>query len=531
MTVQQVPEAASDAAAIAIGSRGTRIAQAAIAALVVLALALLLHEFFAAMVNTWIESSSFGHGFLIYPACAYLAWRNRHRALGVPLSPDFRGLLAIGAIALAWLAAYVSETFVVQEVAVVALVQAAIVTVLGLRVARAFMFPLGYMYLAVPIGDFIIPELRSITAWFAVGLLKLASIPVFSDGYIIQVPNGNWLVADACSGIRYLISSVAVGTLFAAIVYTSWWRRAVFLALSVLIPIVANGIRAFGIIAIGYYSSNELATGVDHIIYGWIFFTFVTFIVLGVGNTFRDAQEMPRADHLAVLPIDRPSMIKQGLLAAMLVLAPVAAVKLYGLHVQSANLGSAAPLEAPPVELPYRSIAAGDPLAPRFANPDAVLNAAYARGDKVIQLHVGYYVRNRSGAEAVSPGHRFEPFAGWVAGPDHEITALIDGTPITVRSEQIQSRTSGRLVWYWYWVDGQFTANPYYAKLLEVRAKLLGGQQAAAIISLGTDFSDAGAVPEPALRQFLAQFSSLEPELANASRPQASSSQSAPVPH
>ncbi|MGH7088784.1 MAG: exosortase, partial [Stellaceae bacterium] len=218
MTIHQSRDGASTAAGVTVAWRGARVAPPAIAALLVLAIVLLLRGTLVHMVETW-DSDTYGHGFLIFPACAYLAWRIRDRAATLPLQPDFRGLFAIAALALVWLAGHVSETYVIQELAFVALIQAAIVTVLGVPAARAFLFPLAYMYFAVPIGDSIIPELRAMTAWFAVGLLNVAGIPVFSDGYTISVPNANWLVADACSSIRYLISSITVGCLFAAIVY------------------------------------------------------------------------------------------------------------------------------------------------------------------------------------------------------------------------------------------------------------------------------------------------------------------------
>src|SRR5260370_716697 len=111
----------------------------------------------------------------------------------------------------------------------------------------------------------------SVTAFLAVALLKLGGVPVRADGLFIYTPTGEWLVAEACSGVRFLIASIAFGALLSSLFLRTWPRRAAFMTLSVLVPILANGIRVFGIVLIGYLTSNEIAAGADHILYGWLF--------------------------------------------------------------------------------------------------------------------------------------------------------------------------------------------------------------------------------------------------------------------
>src|SRR3546814_20816354 len=92
-----------------------------------------------------------------------------------------------------------------------------------------------------------------------VHLLRLTGMPVFLDGYLIQIPTGSFLVAEACSGVRYLLVSVALGVLTAYLFFRSWPRRLLFVALSVAVPIVATGIRAYGIIMLAPLGGYELA--------------------------------------------------------------------------------------------------------------------------------------------------------------------------------------------------------------------------------------------------------------------------------
>jgi exosortase A len=160
--------------------------------------------------------------------------------------------------------------------------------VFGTVVARAMLMPLAFLMFAVPIGEGLIPKLQDFSAWFAVKMLDLSSVPVLLEGRFITVPSGRWEVAEACSGIRYLTSSVAIGFLYAGLVYRSWVRRIGFLLASTAVPILANGLRVYGIVLLAYLSGNRIAAGVDHLLYGWLFFTIVMFLLLSVGSWWRE---------------------------------------------------------------------------------------------------------------------------------------------------------------------------------------------------------------------------------------------------
>ena len=103
-------------------------------------------------------------------------------------------------------------------------------------------FPLAYLLLAVPFGEALIPPLIDFTADFTVTALQLTGIPVYREGSFFTIPSGNWSVVEACSGLRYLIASFTLGTLYAYLTYRSLKRRLIFIALSVIVPIIANGV-------------------------------------------------------------------------------------------------------------------------------------------------------------------------------------------------------------------------------------------------------------------------------------------------
>jgi exosortase A len=162
-----------------------------------------------------------------------------------------------------------------------------------LAVARCIAFPLCFLLFAVPFGDFTQPKLMEWTAHFTVLGLRLTGIPVYSEGQHLIIPTGSWSVVEACSGVRYLIASVTVGTLFAYLTYHSLARRLTFVAISILVPIVANWGRAYMIVMLGHLSGNKLAVGVDHLIYGWVFFGIVIMAMFWIGARWRE-DELPQ---------------------------------------------------------------------------------------------------------------------------------------------------------------------------------------------------------------------------------------------
>ena len=133
-------------------------------------------------------------------------------------------------------------------------------------------------------GDGLNPVLMDFTADTLEALIRMTGIPVYREGTFLSLPSGNWSVVEACSGLRYLIASVTLGLIYAYLTYQSLWRRGLFDLASILVPIAANSLRAYGIVMIGHTSDMTLAVGVDHLIYGWVFFGLVMLLLFWVGS-------------------------------------------------------------------------------------------------------------------------------------------------------------------------------------------------------------------------------------------------------
>jgi EpsI family protein len=300
--------------------------------------------------------------------------------------------------------------------------------------------------------------------------------------------------------------------------YHSWLRRAAFLGMSVVLPIFANGARAFGIILLAYLTSNQLAMGVDHIVYGWVFFALITFLMLAIGSWFRDSDDVPAVRGHGPIP-HRAAATHRFLLVGLVALAPLSVARLYGYYLDQAPVIGSAHLMSPAAQAPWReTTGASDPLPPVFAGTDAELHARYEDGTSHAYLHVGYFLRDRRGAQAVSAAHDFEGGNGWNTAAIGTTTMLIEGQSLSVRISRSVRGSAGHVVWYWYWVDGQFTGDPYVAKLLETKVKLLGGERASAVIAVSADYANDSSDAERVLRQFSSALRGLAAKLSEAPR-------------
>ena len=242
----------------------------------------------AEMAHQWWDISTYNHILLIPPILAWLVrlrWPELSRLAPRAWWPAFVPLVAG---ALTWFAGAVYGVNLVSQAGAVIMLQSAVPVLLGPRVAAGLLFPLGYMLFLVPFGDEIIPVLQAITAKMAVALTHLSGVPATVEGVFIDTPAGLFEVAEACSGVKFLVAMVALGTLAAHLCFASRKRRAVFMAAAVVVPVLANGMRAWGTIYIAQSQGIEFAAGFDHIVYGWIFFAVVMAILLGAAWRFFD---------------------------------------------------------------------------------------------------------------------------------------------------------------------------------------------------------------------------------------------------
>ena len=333
-----------------------------------------------------------------------------------------------------------------------------------------------------------LPRLMEWTARFTVLALRASGIPVYQEGLQFVIPSGNWSVVEACSGVRYIIASVTVGTIFAYLNYVTLRRRLVFIAVSFIVPVVANWLRAYMIVMIGHLSGNKLAVGVDHLLYGWVFFGIVIMTMFAIGAKW--SENAPEESKNRAMPTTKPGKAPSFWLVTLMVTGLAAAGPLAYLAITNAdkampaNLGQ---LTAPP------GWATAPPFThwkPAYENPSATLQATFDDGNGPVGIYVGYYRNQDYGRKLVTSTNVLvsssDPIRSVVARGTG--TAKMMETHQPLRTAVIRSKEDGIesrvVVWHWYWINGQLTTSDIAAKLMTALSRLRGQGDDSAVVML-----------------------------------------------
>jgi len=477
----------------------------------------LFRETAVAMVGIWSHSDTYAHAFLVPPIVVWMVWRRRAELANLTVQPAYAALPVVAALCLLWLLGELAAMNSVTQFALVALMAVTVPTIFGWAVTVALVFPLLFVFFAVPLGEALTPMMMDATADFTVAALQLSGVPVYREGLQFIIPSGSWSVVSACSGVRYLIASFMVGTLFAYLNYQSTRRRAIFMVVSVVVPVLANWLRAYMIVMLGHLSGNTLAVGVDHLIYGWVFFGVVIGLMFMVGARWSEP------DAPAPIPAataDRANSTNQQASghawgAAIGVLAMAMATHAFLWKIEQTPPAAPSALRLPatlgadwqalaeplsPWVPAYKGARSTDVRAYRSVSSTAGIWAAYYQGQDYEHKMV------TSANFVVSPNDE-----GWgmVSGPSATVT--LSGGPVVFKSAVVRassgvgdSRVQRLLVWHVYWVGGLFTSSDARAKLQLALNRLTGEGDASAVLMFYTPLGNDPAQAEAVLRQLVA---------------------------
>jgi len=242
------------------------------------------------MFHQWWDIDTYNHILLVPLIAGWLVWLKSDELATMTPRAFAWGLAIVAAGLGLWFVGRVTGINLFAQAGAVGALQGAIVAVLGVRVSWFLALPLAFLCFLVPFGDEIIPFLQAITAEMAIALTLLSGVPAQIDGIYIDTPAGLFIVAEECSGVKFLIAMVTLATLIAFTRFQSWYRRAVLLIGAVIVPVLANGVRAWGTIYIAQFAGLEFAAGFDHIVYGWVFFAIIVALVLACAWRFFESE-------------------------------------------------------------------------------------------------------------------------------------------------------------------------------------------------------------------------------------------------
>jgi exosortase A len=439
----------------------------------VVLLLLLFHSTTWSMISIWLRSETFAHGFLILPISLWLIWNERDR-LGqlIPQPAPWIAILLfpVGAV---WLLASLVDVLVVQQLALVAMLILGVWCILGHQLARSLAFPLLFLFFAVPMGEALVPPMMEFTATSTVWLIQASGVPVYREGLYFALPSGNWSVVEACSGVRYIIASITLGVLYAYLTYRSFWRRCLFVLVSALLPVLANTARAYLIVMLGHLSDMTVATGVDHLIYGWAFFGLVMFVLFWIGGYFREDREPSFEQNRSVGQSANTSEPSPGLIKSAVIAIVAAAIWPLLAHASETRSTPTVALTLPTGTNNWASA----PQVSTDWQPKSTARgyaaAAYQSDSQRLNVFVQYAEGFESDGDIVGSSRKFT-----VKDDEFRVAArgkaniLLMDLPVTVDEAELLGRNSRLLAWSWYRVGGAYLSSDYIAKFREALASL-----------------------------------------------------------
>ena len=288
---QDVKELTVKAEALPAGSmslsrRGSMILLAFIALL-----AALYADILRDLIWQWWDDANYSHGFLVPLFSGFLIWRRRSDLMAVVPRGSWVGLVVLLAGIVALIIGDVGAENFLTRSSLIVILAGLVLFHLGRDALRVVLFPLVFLFFMIPLPAILFYAvtlpLQSLAAQNSVWALDLLGIPVLRDGNVIQLSQISLGVAEACSGIRSLISLLALAVAWAYLTLPGTWPMIVLVASAVPITIVANAGRVVGTALIGQWLGVQYALGFFHTFSGWLIFLLAFVCLLGVHRLIR----------------------------------------------------------------------------------------------------------------------------------------------------------------------------------------------------------------------------------------------------
>ena len=432
-------------------------------------------------VDIWIISDIFNHCLFVLPGVLYLVYIKRAELNVLDVKPNYLVLiLCIGSLGL-YAIGLAGDVQLFMHVATFTFLPLSIWAFIGNRVAYKILFPLVFILFCIPIGEELIPALQEVTADLSMVMLSWSGIPVYRSGLYIEIPQGQFLVAEACSGISFFIASIVIGSLYAYLNMQSAKRRIIFMGISILFPVIANAIRVFGIIMTGYLSDMEYAVGADHLIYGWVFFSLVIVCLLALGELIREKHFATENSQAETSPSEA-GRVKNFYTSSVSIVAIMLMFLVWFISINNQlnipgtdkNLSDLLQAEHDLSRTSYLSS-----WEPEFDQPYQEFQFLRQLNNVAVDIYVVWYPKGHG--ELISSLNRLYPEKSWTL-ESKSVYALNDGQNMDLSI--IVNPRSKRLLSYWYVIDGKVFTDNRKAKLYEIYKILMGNYVGSGLIAI-----------------------------------------------
>ena len=268
---------------------------------------ILYYQVITKLVSDWWNDDNYSHGFLIVPIALYFVWERRAALKEAARTPSIWGLVVVACSAAMLLAGILGSELFLPRLSILGILAGATLFLFGWNHLKILILPITFLILMIPIPaiifNHIVFPLQLLASQFGESALNVCRIPVLREGNVIHLSNTSLEVAEACSGIRSLVSLLSIGIIYGYIMDSRLWVRIILSLATVPIAIVANGVRVAGTgVAAHFYGANA-AEGFSHTFSGWIIFIaagimllFLHRVILFIASDKQKASEPPELE-------------------------------------------------------------------------------------------------------------------------------------------------------------------------------------------------------------------------------------------
>jgi exosortase D (VPLPA-CTERM-specific) len=451
-------------------------------AALLLLVAWLYASILARLFLQWVgphHDPNFEHGIFVPLFALFVLWQDRKRLQGITPAPSWAGLPLIWLSMSVLVLGVLGADIFLPRVSFLILLAGLIIMFLGWTFFRAVLFPLAFLILMIPVPALIINRitfpLQLLASKVASSLLEVVGVPVLRQGNMIVLASMPLDVAEACSGIRSLLSLVTLAIIYGYLIETRRWVRVVLALSAVPIAVAANSFRVFGTGLLVQHGYEDQAEGFYHALSGLLIFVVALIMLFGVHRLITLLWKSGPAAKQNVVPRENgPAEIqmKTGLFRFGIVAVPML-VAAIGLQAHSSSeitpphdalsslpshidgwTGTDEPLDQQTLDI----LGPGEFLVRDYEN------ASQPESQPWINLYVAYFKSQRAGDTIHSPNHCL-PGAGWIP-ISREVIELTrpDGSPMPVNRYVVTKSGERQLVLYWFQAHGRTVASEWSAK-------------------------------------------------------------------
>jgi exosortase len=257
----------------------------------------------------------------------WLVLRACFRTPSARVRSSWAALVVFAGASLVWLLAYAADVMAVQHMLFPAILMLAVAVVAGWKMALKVLFPLAFLYFAIPFWNYGVPLLQNLTIWVVSFVLDLVKVPVFVEGHRVTIPEGVFEIADGCAGLHYFIVAVTISSLYSYMNFERRTLQVAFVAVAAALAIVTNWIRVGSLILFGHFTDMQhyLITH-DHYYYGWVLYALALIPTFMVAKTLLNRDSEPATEREADSPPSlvaaaRPDLAIMGAFVALLILS------------------------------------------------------------------------------------------------------------------------------------------------------------------------------------------------------------------